>query len=30
MLDGGKRNKDIDICVDDAISTTFVDCEIIQ
>jgi len=30
MLDGGKRPKDIDICIDDPGSTTFIDCEIIQ
>lgn len=29
-LDGGLRPKDIDICVDDPGSTTFIDCEVIQ
>lgn len=29
-LDGGSRKKDIDTCVDDPGSTTFVDCEVIQ
>jgi Ca2+-binding RTX toxin-like protein len=29
-LDGGKRKKDTDICVDEAGSTTFIDCEVIR
>ena len=30
VLDGGKRKKDTDTCVDNAGSTTFIDCEIVQ